>query len=97
MAGGAAINVVVKSGTNAYRGTGWLLRHRQRAARAQPVPDDAEQPEEHLTQYGGNLGGPIVKDRLFFFFNVERTTQAVGAGSRLLIDRAGQPAAERRR
>ena len=75
MAGGAAINVVVKSGTNAYRGTGWVYDTDAdwRARNSfQTTPDN---PKNVLKQYGANHGGRIVRDRLFFFFNVERTTQ----------------------
>jgi hypothetical protein len=83
MAGGAAINVVVKSGTNQYHGTAWGYDTNS-ALRArnvfQTTPDN---PKNIVVQYGGNLGGPIIKDKLFFFGNVERSTQRVGAGSSL--------------
>jgi outer membrane receptor protein involved in Fe transport len=74
LAGGAAINVVIKSGTNSFRGAGWVydtdydLRARnffQTATQAKP--------QGYLRQYGGNIGGPLLKNRLFFFVNSERT------------------------
>src|SRR5262249_31134842 len=69
MAGGAAINVIVKSGTNQYRGTAWGYDTNS-ALRArnvfQTTPTNAK---NILAQYGGNLGGPVLKDRLFFFGN----------------------------
>jgi hypothetical protein len=83
MAGGAAVNVVVKSGTNAFHGTAWgydtdaSLRARNEF---QTTPTN---PKNIVMQYGGNLGGPIIKDKLFFFGNVEKSTQRVGAGSAL--------------
>jgi len=81
MAGGAAVNVVVKSGTNNYRGTGWVYDTNS-ALRArnefQTTPDN---PKNIVVQYGGNTGGRIVKDKLFFFFNAEKSTQRVAAGS----------------
>jgi hypothetical protein len=84
MAGGAAVNVVVKSGTNNYRGTGWIydtdatLRARNVF---QTTPDN---PKNIVMQYGGNTGGRIVRDKLFYFFNAEKSTQRVAPGSRLL-------------
>ena len=84
MAGGAAINVVVKSGTNAYRGTGWMYDTDAEWRARNPFQTTPNNPKNILKQYGANHGGRVVRDRLFYFFNVERTTQEVGAGSRLL-------------
>ncbi len=84
MAGGAAINVIVKSGTNAYRGTGWLYDTDADWRARNPFQTTPNNPKNVLKQYGANHGGRILRDRLFYFFNVERTTQEVGAGSRLL-------------
>src|SRR5688572_30178414 len=83
-AGGAAINVVVKSGTNAYRGTGWIYDTDADWRARNPFQTTPSNPKNVLKQYGANHGGRVVRDRLFYFFNVERTTQEVGAGSRLL-------------
>jgi hypothetical protein len=83
MAGGAAINVVVKSGTNDFRGTAWGYDTNS-ALRARNVfQTTPTNPRNIVAQFGGNLGGPILKDKLFFFGNVERTTQRVAAGSLL--------------
>ena len=74
LAGGAAINVVIKSGTNDFRGTAWGY-NTDSSCRARnffsttPHP----KPDDDLNQFGGNLGGPIVKNKLFFFANWERT------------------------
>jgi hypothetical protein len=84
MAGGAAINVVVKSGSNAYRGTGWVYDTDAEWRARNPFQTAVDNPKNVLKQYGANHGGRVVRDRLFYFFNVERTTQEVGAGSRLL-------------
>jgi hypothetical protein len=80
-AGGAAINVVVKSGTNNYHGTGWVYDTdaKWRARNIfQTTPDN---PKNTIMQYGANTGGPVVKGKWFYFFNVEKTTQRVGANS----------------
>lgn len=67
--GGAAINVTLKSGTNAFHGTGfyfgdydWLNAKNFFSSSTLPY---------HNHNYGGTLGGPIVKDRTFFFFAFE--------------------------
>ncbi len=102
MAGGAAVNVIVKSGTNRFRGAAWgydtnsALRARnyfQTPPRGfsswqdwDAAPTDtrgAKNSKNILAQFGANLGGPIVKDKLFFFANVERTTQRVNSPVRL--------------
>src|SRR5262245_56205559 len=83
MAGGAAINVVVKSGTNDFRGTAWGYDTNS-ALRARNVfQTTPSNPRNIVAQFGGNLGGPILKDKLFFFANAERSTQRVAAGSSL--------------
>ena len=84
MAGGAAVNVIVKSGTNAYRGTGWFYDTDSDWRARNPFQTTPNNPKNVLKQYGANHGGRVVRDRLFYFFNVERTTQEVGAGNRLL-------------
>jgi len=79
-AGGASINVVVKSGTNRYRGTGWFY-DTDGAWRTRNIFQTADNPVNIVKQYGVNTGGPILKNKLFYFFNVEKTTQKVGAGN----------------
>jgi hypothetical protein len=74
LAGGAAINVVIKSGTNDFRGTAWGYNSDyDLRARNFFQPSTAPKPEGYLNQFGGNLGGPLLKNRLFFFANWERT------------------------
>src|SRR5206468_2022459 len=74
LVGGAWINVVIKSGTNSLHGTAWgydsdyALR-----ARNYFLAPGAAKPDGYVAQFGGNIGGPIVKNKLFFFVNSERT------------------------
>lgn len=65
----ATINVVTKSGTNQFHGTGYeFLRNNHLDARNF---FDESRPQFKQNQLGGGVGGPIIRDRAFFFFNYE--------------------------
>ncbi|MEX2179808.1 MAG: carboxypeptidase regulatory-like domain-containing protein [Gemmatimonadaceae bacterium] len=73
---GLLINAVTKSGTNEFSGTAFGVMRNQNYTRNQPYIDDYEQ-----TQFGFSVGGPIVRDRAFFFISPEfqsRTEPAFG-------------------
>jgi hypothetical protein len=72
LAGGAAITVQTKSGTNDFHGVGFIY-HRNNVFDAKNffTPQTSEAPKYLLTMFGGNFGGPIVKDKLFFFANYD--------------------------
>lgn len=80
-AGGAAINVVVKSGTNNFHGAGWLYDTDATWRARNLFQTTPNNPKNVLKQFGANTGGRIVRDKWFYFFNVEKTTQRVGAAS----------------
>ena len=75
---GASVNAVTKSGTNLFHGNGFeFLRDRrfnapQHFARIRP---DGEQADDGLrrNQFGGTIGGPIIRDKLFFFGGYQGT------------------------
>src|SRR5947209_7623868 len=72
-AGGAVINVVTKSGTNDFHGTGFEF-YRDRSMNAfDPVANalGRRKPPYHFNQFGGDIGGPVKKDKLFFFFDYD--------------------------
>ncbi|MBZ5528666.1 MAG: TonB-dependent receptor [Acidobacteriia bacterium] len=74
---GGVINVVTKSGTNEWHGTG-LEYFRDKALNARNYFDEASagpQQEFRNNQFGGSLGGPIRKDGTFFFFDYEGTRE----------------------
>jgi hypothetical protein len=83
-AGGAAINVQIKSGTNKFHGSAHEFHTDQNfAARNYFQTDPALYPKKNRNnqnQFGGTFGGPILKDKLFFFVDYERTTQRQLAG-----------------
>ena len=70
--GGLLLNAVTKSGTNEFHGTVYGYARDQKLTRSQEYLNDFK-----LRQYGGTVGGPIVRDRAFFFLSPEwqRKTQ----------------------
>lgn len=69
--GGAAVNIVLKSGTNQIHGNLWeFVRNDKLDARN--FFDDTR-PAFRRNQFGGSLGGPIVKDKLFIFGDYQGT------------------------
>ncbi len=68
---GAAVNAVTKSGTNNFRGTIFGFYRNQSLIGSEV--DGAEAPKGDLTQFqtGFSLGGPIIRNKLFFFINAE--------------------------
>ena len=74
LAGGAAINVQIKSGTNDFHGAAFEYHSNQHLkARDYFRPPQNEKGKFIQNQYGGTLGGPIIKDKLFFFVSYEGT------------------------
>jgi len=66
---GATINAVTKSGTNEFTGTVYgFFRNQDMTGKG----DDAERAKLEQTQYGISIGGPIIKNKLFFFANFEK-------------------------
>jgi len=77
---GAAINVITKSGSNSYHGSafGFFRDQALNAAQKLPDPGNTTNPFSYSTPpysrqwFGGSIGGPIKKDKLFAFFAMER-------------------------
>ncbi len=67
---GGVVNAVSKSGSNAYHGSLYEF-FRNDALDARQFIDPATIPELRRNQFGGSIGGPIKKDKLFFFVNYE--------------------------
>src|SRR5437588_4039498 len=68
---GGVINTITKSGTNQIHGTGyWFFRNRSLNARDRFATFN---PQDIRHQSGASLGGHIIKDKLFYFFNYEAT------------------------
>jgi hypothetical protein len=71
-AGGAVINATFRSGGNSFHGTAWEF-NRNTALNAVGFfkPTQNKKPTMMRNQFGGVFGGPIVRDRAFFFVNYE--------------------------
>jgi hypothetical protein len=76
---GAVVNIVTKSGTNTLHGTaGEYFRNSALDARNYFNPSSQPKAPFHNNQYGASLGGPIVKDKTFFYFDYEGQQEPVG-------------------
>lgn len=72
---GGQVNVVSKSGSNQFHGSLFHFLRNDKMDARNPF-DTAKQPFR-LNQFGGNVGGPILKNRTFFFANYEGLRQRV--------------------
>ncbi len=76
---GGGINAITKSGSNAFKGTAYFYTRNEAfvgklpsvVTPAKPTPTDTEVGEFSDKQYGFALGGPIVRNKAFFFGNVD--------------------------
>ncbi len=77
---GGVVNVGLKSGTNSFHGTAYAYG-REGSWDALNVFDGPPNPVPSISleQYGGTIGGPIVKDKLFFFATYEAQQYALGS------------------
>src|SRR5215467_7112123 len=69
-----ALNVTTRSGTNKIHGEAFDFFRDSSLAAALPTPPGLSEPFQR-SQYGGGVGGPIIRDRFFYFLDAERTLQ----------------------
>ena len=76
LAGGAAINLQIKSGTNEMHGSGFWYNNNEKI-HAYPYFSDRNVPKPKFVynQAGGTIGGPIKRNKSFFFVSYERTSE----------------------
>jgi hypothetical protein len=77
---GGVVNLQIKSGTNAFRGSGFEF-HRNDAFDANNFfnnKNNRPKPEFEQNQFGGTLGGPVFKDRTFFFGSYQGHRESQG-------------------
>ncbi|HLA11469.1 MAG TPA: TonB-dependent receptor [Pyrinomonadaceae bacterium] len=74
---GGQINAVSKSGNNEWHGSLYEF-HRNDNLDARNFFDRGNKPEFKRNQFGGSIGGPIARDKTFFFFGYESLREALG-------------------
>jgi hypothetical protein len=82
---GSVVNAVSRSGTNAIHGSAYeFLRNSALDSRSYfdffptLAGEEPDKPEFRRNQFGGSVGGPVKKDKLFFFVNYEGLRQSLG-------------------
>jgi hypothetical protein len=72
--GGTVVSIVTKSGTNQFHGSGWWFMRRPSLDANDFFSNAGGQPKGDYAhdQYGGSIGGPVIKQKTFFFFDYER-------------------------
>jgi outer membrane receptor protein involved in Fe transport len=76
---GAVVNILTKSGSNEFRGSGYgFFRNERFDSYDYFARRDQVKPRLRQQQWGASLGGPIVKNRTFFFADYERFHQVRG-------------------
>jgi hypothetical protein len=69
----ASINVITKSGTNQWHGSGYeYIQNTAFNSRGYFDPSPMKKSVTHWNTYGGSVGGPVIKNKLFFFFLYQR-------------------------
>jgi hypothetical protein len=75
-AGGSAVNVIIRSGSNQFHGAAWEYNtNTDFNARTFFFNPKIILPKDILNQFGARMGGPIKRNKLFFFGDWERTMQ----------------------
>jgi Carboxypeptidase regulatory-like domain/TonB dependent receptor-like, beta-barrel len=100
---GAVINVETKSGTNQFHGSAFeFLQNNVFQARdsfnqglhapGTPTPPHRGLPALRWNEFGGSIGGPIKKDKLFFFGDYQGTQRRIGASQSVRVPTAAERA-----
>jgi hypothetical protein len=76
---GGIINLVVKSGSNSLHGSAYYYNRNEFYSAASPfLPPRERKPKMRNENWGGTLGGPILKNRTFFFLGYEKQDFVIG-------------------
>ncbi len=75
---GSLISLAIKTGTNSFHGTGYYFNRNEFFAAQNPFLISPKKAELRNIQFGASVGGPVVKDKLFFFVNYERQRFVIG-------------------
>jgi hypothetical protein len=77
---GGTVDLALRSGGNAFHGSLYYYNRNEAFAAAAPFSDTKRENRNH--QYGFSLGGPFIKDRLFFFTTFEKQRFVIGLPGR---------------
>ncbi len=89
--GGASVSVEVKSGTNEFHGS--AFNHHTNSALAAKnffYPVGQKKAKKILNQFGGTLGGPVIRNKLFFFYSYEAMRERENYSARTTLATADQ-------
>jgi hypothetical protein len=75
---GGTVNLSIKSGTNSFHGSGYYYNRNEFFAANSPFNPISKKTETRDIDYGGSIGGPIIKDKLFFFASYEHQGFVIG-------------------
>jgi len=76
---GGVVNLTTKSGTNVFHGSGFeFFRNETLNARNFFQSSNPQKPAYRRNQFGGTFGGPVVRDRTFFFADYQGQRQSIG-------------------
>jgi hypothetical protein len=75
---GGVVNIVTKSGSNSFHGSAYEYFRNDAMDARQVLQNTGRKPELRQNQFGGSIGGPIWKDRTFFFGDYEGLRQVIG-------------------
>jgi hypothetical protein len=73
--GGGFVNIITKNGTNTLHGSGFYYNQPQ--SLISNFSNGTEPADQKKNQYGASLGGPIVKDKLFYFLSYDKQKQNI--------------------
>ena len=77
--GAGSVNMVIKSGTNALHGSLYYYNRNDALAAKTPfAPSGSATPKLKNNQFGGSVGGPLIKNKLFYFLTYERQKFIIG-------------------
>jgi hypothetical protein len=85
---GAGVNAITKSGTNEFKGSVYTFIRNEQMIGSKVAGTEVTNPDLKFNQYGFRLGGPIVRDKLFFFINGE-SVRREDPGSNFIASRPG--------
>src|ERR1700727_1260999 len=86
---GNVVNIVTKSGSNGFHGDAWEF-YANSALDAKYFFNDGPQPAFDRNQFGGTIGGPIKKNKLFFFAYYEGERQSTPSTSQFTLPTAAE-------